>query len=472
MNAWDRRIASQIKLINPKAIAVLLLCLMGILLSWGISQGTLHLTVILAGVSVLLSLFLVLSRAYLYILIYFALTSLFLRVHPFFFAIEWYLPGGIVVNYFGVLNGLMTVFFIVYTIQKKRNWLKYPLGSLLLGLWALAMVNLVLSGLLGLPSVNQGITRLTFLGNWISVYFLLFDSVRTRRNAIQVVVVYLITLAVLAVSVLYASIVGNVQIAETQFVRAYGLGHGPTGVGELLALASVVCVSWLLIKGMYRKLYVSGLLFLFLVALQLTLSRAPIIALIFALLFILCKQRTKGSAVIALISICSAIYMVFMNPRIDALSVSSGQVDRLIYVNFFARLDAWDRFLIRMTPSSLITGNGIGSTDLVLHASHNDYVRFLYELGLPGLLLSVAFLVIIYKSASRVYTKAEDTFVRFTALASMGITLIISFLKFSGDVFFNGAIYGLVFFGALALSSQSWEKLEREEVPWEREGFK
>jgi len=336
------------------------------------------------------------------------------------------------VNPLGLLNGLLPLATGFLLLQKRPNLTRYPAGVFLIALLSWATISLGVGGYK--PDKLRDFTTLL---NMVAAYFVLNCAFERLQSLRKITIYIAVTLVVFNFGVIFGVITGSGMIDATfknQVVfRSTGFAKEAQGTGELLALAAGVSFAFIIGPKKMRKLW---LLFCFLIAgLLLTQSRTAMIALTVSCGFLLWRHKKLSPLYISLVFLL-VLFLALCNKRLDIINVVSGEVDKDIYVNFFARVDYWKLLIDDMSLKTIALGHGIRASFQKLGSgAHNEYVAYLYDFGIVGLGLLVATLVSVFKYVSNLYNNPLDKLSQNWALAAMGAVISASICKFAGTPF-------------------------------------
>lgn len=259
----------------------------------------------------------------------------------------------------------------------------------------------------------------------LSFVFVMCNAIKNKEDLNIIITVMVFSAFVVSLYGLYQYIVGvEVESAWLDVknnpgirTRVYSVFYNPNILAEYLIMTIPLCISlfWFS-KKIYKKIIFFGMSLVMILSLAFTLSRGGWIGFAFsALVFILLIEKRL---LLTLIPI--SIGGIFLLPQTilnRILSIGNLQDSSNAY-----RIKMWEITgdIIRDNP---IAGVGFGHlpfkqtyetyirTMPIFH-SHNTYLQTAAETGIPGLLVFLFFLFIIFKYAIINLVKSEDNYIR------------------------------------------------------------
>jgi len=341
--------------------------------------------------------------------------------------------GGLTINPFGLLNGLLPLFYMSTCVARGSLPQRAPMRGVLLLLAMWATLSLLLGGL-----SPRGIRQWVTLLNWAAAYLIFCEpslrSLKPRRIA-----TYMAIVAVMfALTVLWSAWSGrgipdaSQQIAygsETIY-RASGFTTQPEGAGEVLAIFAVGCLAFM-VRPREQKILV-GIFVLLVAGIWFTHARTATLGLFAAALVVLWTSD-RFNWISGLLALCAGLLLIVSNPRFDWSSALSGDFNRVVYSNAFWRMDAWKELLGQMSVRNYFFGNGIGSAWETLGGSpHNEYVAYLYDMGVVGVGFLMAMICGSIRYAAKIYRRGQGSLERGWGLACVGVVVADSIFKMVG----------------------------------------
>jgi O-antigen ligase len=261
----------------------------------------------------------------------------------------------------------------------------------------------------------------------------------------------------------------------------YGVGAGELDykaeVDSTTLLMYLACLATPLVferkwKGSVLAIVISASSVILLLASE---SRAPLLAFLAAGLVMLSKSKMKlkyGS--LLLLAVCAAqlsprVYSRFGGPLLEA-PTKFWKND--ISVNATQRMATWVMLVHELADAkTLVIGRGFGFVDnylvnvldappnLYARVVHNDFLRLLLDLGLTGAILLVGQLILLYRTGSRLFSRARDSLAR-----SLGVSLcamVTGFAIVAATVnMYTTAQYAVFWiFTGLILAATKWTPL-------------
>lgn len=144
------------------------------------------------------------------------------------------------------------------------------------------------------------------------------------------------------------------------------------------------------------------------------------------------EKRNHAPLIISAAIVLGSIALVASSPVLDGLGVTSFEDGDL------SRLGVW-RTSTSMAETHLITGTGLGTftetyrlyesdanlTSRYINNAHNDYLQIVIELGVPGILVPGAMLVLFFICFARTWMGREDEEFRFRRASAVAVLIPI-----------------------------------------------
>lgn len=293
--------------------------------------------------------------------------------------------------------------------------------------------------------VISTITSITFIGSLrdlalhlggLSFVFVMVNSIKTKNafNAIVTVLVFSATLV--ALYGLYQYVVGveidaawlDVENNPDVRVRVYSVFHNPNILAEYLIMIIPLSVGlfWHT-KKISKKVIFLGTTLIMVLAMLMTLSRGSWVGFAFsALVFIVLLERRLLLSVVP-ISL-AGLYFLPQSILNRIMSIGNFADSSIAY-----RFTMWDitMDIIRDYP---IAGVGFGHLPfkqifetyirtMPIYHSHNTFLQTTVEMGIPGLIVFLFLLFILFKYGILNLVKSEDRYIRIlsaSAISSLG----------------------------------------------------
>jgi hypothetical protein len=348
------------------------------------------------------------------------------------------------VNLAGLAWVVNVVLFLAYTIYHRVNWwseAEYRPYLLLLGL---ALAN-VLRGNNG----DVGIRNWIHLAAPLCLALVLFRSITDAEKAHQttrhLLGIFTVSMAVGGFQLLTGS--GSYDVAADSFRLSGTFGEN----GEVtFAVILLYLICWSAPIGMLvRGRWWTGIMAAAGVGLLLaSQSRTPLLALLAVTVLMLRQMRVRARVWLVLLVLAAAcqfvprVYSRFGGPLFSASAALEKTPD--VYANLIQRTETWRMLSTEFLDwRTLLVGRGFGRVDYFLQqelenpfglytrAAHNEHLRLLVDLGIGGIGLLAAQLVVIWRAGSRLARQASDRFsqalgVSLPALAVSYATLAVT----------------------------------------------
>lgn len=345
-----------------------------------------------------------------------------------------------------LLDPLIALFFIFLMGVKVlilRNNLQGSLRHISLS-WLFVMLAFVSALVVGFQGSGVGIKMFARILFPVLVFALVVVEYRNEPRPGKIIDLYLVLGAVISV-VVFALSRSN-----------YSVIHWSAGVDRLSGLGSVadhaylmglLCIlSYVRFRTSKNKLRYLALFAVFAAQLLMTVTRGAIgatfVAIICIELFGSRQQVTQKIAMIGimgLVMVAATILYKPLNERIFAThykdSSQSASTSQMLSKSFerSGRSDLWKYVFDRIfSDFHLATGYGVGRADIDIGEAlggmpHNEYLRILYELGLPGMLLFLACLMQLWVLARRIVKHVDPADLSPVVQCCVGIVVFYCF---------------------------------------------
>jgi len=295
----------------------------------------------------------------------------------------------------------------------------------------------------------------------ISMYLLLYNSIKTRGDANKLLYAIVIASIIPMIYGYYQFIEHVASAHETRIESLFGMYNA---YGEFLSVT--FCATLMLLLQPQKQ---SHRTFLICIIASLLLS------------MILSKNRGQWIALLIGLSFSYLFYMgkikikwVIISGALIAIIFSGVIINRFAELNekkqwggskntFESRLSNW-KDCLQLVPRHPIVGYGIGTAKLLKmnrgsgSVPHNDYVRLALETGVPSLLCYVAFLLGILFANLKLALDKTNWFVNYPMLVLIVYWMIHSIVQ---NMIYNVIVFTM-FMATLALSTK-WSRLDLEE---------
>lgn len=268
----------------------------------------------------------------------------------------------------------------------------------------------------------------------VALYLLVYNSVQTESDAKKI-------LYALVLTAIIPMLFGYYQFFTSAGGR--GLMGAAIRVNSFLCMANAygeflcicLCATLMLLfqeKERYKRMFLLCTMCSIIVSSILALNRGSWIAMTAGLLLAYPGYRTKLKArwfVLAGMLICILFSGIIVQRFLELEETTSWGASRN---TFKGRVQFW-KAIITLIPIHPLTGFGIGTAKLVTDkfyklncVPHNDYLRLVLEIGLPGAFLYVTFLSRELFASVRLIFDKENWFINYPMLACLIYWIILS----------------------------------------------
>ena len=335
----------------------------------------------------------------------------------------------------------LTLFLLERCLAWEWKWIKTPLDKPIIALLILILLSMVFS-FHKQPSIRCVILFL----NYLVIFYLLINTVRTRSQCRQLIYVILSVAVFLAVFGLFKNFGANpfpwwdyVDLNYgDRLMSTFGCPNHLAGYMEM----SLPLLLSLFLLGVRPgiALILGYLALLLLVALMLSLSRGGWISTLLSLAFMAVALlssrhfvRKKLLLVVIAGSLGLAIIALVSTPVVERVKTAMEKEEE---ASFYSRVVAW-RGVVEMISDHPMVGIGPGAFKTVFTQyqppglsarftmAHNDYLHFISETGLPLIPIMIWMIIALYRKGFK-KLKNPSRLVRATTLGAVtGITAIL-----------------------------------------------
>ncbi len=311
------------------------------------------------------------------------------------------------------------------------------------------------------------------LSTWISEYFfpillflLLINSVRTQKQ-ILILLYSLIYLSIFTVFFEFYFTLGAQQQLDIEALHAINLFWAGRGALVLLAIPLNIC----LIRTVSKKMRIPILLSLVFLIIFLILDNTRTAILAFFVSIVVFVNSRKYGSVIVVMALAAVIFwnyginLIFERFKVfeftaQGLSMKTwspmryeGLIAAIGMIKEFPLLGIgpgmWDEYFYRYgAPIIYATG------PVYITAAHNGYLDYAAQMGLPGLILWLSFLFLIFKTCIKIIKNTKLILKRNIALGCLGSLIALCVGSFGGAFQFstNGNLsVGIIMLGIVSI---------------------
>lgn len=302
------------------------------------------------------------------------------------------------------------------------------------------------------------ITSTTFLGSIrdlalhlgdLSILFVLVNWIKDKNGLYVIITILIVTASLISLYGIYQYLVG-VELDETWIdmgtnpdisVRVYSIFDNPNILAEYLVMILPLSISMFIYSRMLnKKIIFFGASLVMLITLILTSSRGGWLGFAFSCtIFILLFKR---GFLLGLIPIGILGYFILPDPIINRIM----SIGNLRDTSNAYRLNMW-LITLEIIRDNWMAGVGFGhlpyketfenySDTIVTYHSHNTYLQTLAEMGVPGLLVLLLFLLVLFKYGIKYLIKQDD---RYIVLMATGALSSLAGIMVHG--FFENILY-------------------------------
>ena len=364
-----------------------------------------------------------------------------------------------------ILALTITIYGIFYILVKKINILKIPISRpyLLFLVIALATISISPNKVLSVREWSR------FLSIYI-LYILIADMAKDEKDIKRII-------QAIFISSVVPLIVGSYQIFKAggryswtaDVTQIKSMFVTPNGYAAYLALlSSILIVFTLYSRSKWRStwfLLVGGVM---LINLLFTYVRAPIVGLLVAILIIGALKNKKIWIVFPFLAILIYFYPTLLGRFNLLLNRSTYEAGSLMW-----RFRHWQGTIGSIVSSPLV-GHGPATFSIYAGLSvgqaeeaHNDFLRFLVEYGVFGLIAIIWMITILFKEGLEVFKKASSSFYQMMALSFIAVLTTHTVMSAASNSSFRpGTSWYLFSLGAVVHRILSIERSKKN--PYER----
>lgn len=217
--------------------------------------------------------------------------------------------------------------------------------------------------------------------------------------------------------------------------RFIGIFQGPNQLAWMLAISICLTLPLVIYGSTILRAFFLFALAVELVALLFTFSRTGWISTAIGM-FLIVLRSGKKKLLIPLIGCYLAFF--FMSSFVelafgDFMSLRTLEMSNVAFGTFQGRMEIWENLVSQITPESFFSGHGTGSARLETRLlftgydpghPHSDWVELLFDYGLAGAGLYLAWLILIFRRSSYLLKVTNNWQDKSLALASMGAVAV------------------------------------------------
>lgn len=283
------------------------------------------------------------------------------------------------------------------------------------------------------------------------LFFITFNTIKTKKEAWQVVLVICLSIAFMDNYVLR-------QLSAFQSLDSRAKIHGTfvyLGPNEVAAFYNQITIVLMgicfFLRKSWSKILLTILIVMNLFCVVFLFSRAAYVAITVGMFFLFATKKKILLIPLLLTFICwQTVLPERVKERIEMTTDDYGELDK----SSAGRLDVWKESL-DLFMENPITGVGYGvfrSLGFRLGDTHNVYVKILVEQGLVGMFIFLLLLFTLFKQGIRLYLNGDDPPSRGLGLGFAIAIIVLAINNFFGDrwTYIEVSCYMWIFAGLVA----------------------
>jgi len=354
----------------------------------------------------------------------------------------------------------VTAFLLKGNMTLDWKWINTPLDKPIIFLLVLLILSTVFS-----VHKYTSIWSLVLLLNYLTIYYLVIHTIRTRNQFRQLIYIIIGIATFLSIFGIFKWIGANPFPWWDYSDLKYSTDLLSSTYGNHNHLAGYLEMSIPLILGLFltdfrggKLIFMIFLVFIMLTALILSLSRGgwigSLVGLAFMAVALLADRHFRKKKLIAALTcgfLAVALLVLSTTPVVERIRTFEQKAE---IPSLSGRLSVWNGVVDMILDHPLLgAGPGTFSTAFTQYQppgilyrnfmAHNDYLHFTSELGLPIFAIIVWMIIALYKKGFQ-KLKNPSRFVRgFTIGAMSGITAILihSFVDFNLHIPANALLF-------------------------------
>lgn len=354
-------------------------------------------------------------------------------------------------NKFIILGLLLIVLFLLWI---KNNKL-VVFGKLMLiisfAILIFYFIYSLIEGTTTIPPIHDFIFGLFFS---IMIYLILTNFVNRENsykfsNLIQILII---------VSTVLSSIVGIFQMLPSmgkEMAELPGLFYVKNHFGIFTSMGFALSVTRLFLTTSFKRIIWLMISFILLIGVVLSMSRAAWLSSILILFYLAIYFNKKHLLILPALILIGILY-IFWERIFDAAylgDISTGRF--LLWATFISHLFNYGNLFLglgvgytfKFNPMELVGFVGFQAADNPYIYVHNDFLYFLLETGIIGLLLFVLFYIVIFQDISKFLKNEKNNYKGIKIVLSVICSLIPIIMMHLTDTFLfaSGLLHYLFF---------------------------
>lgn len=330
------------------------------------------------------------------------------------------------------IGGLLMLTMLIaglFYILINRNKITLPsLSSLYLIFLMLGIISIFIS-----PVKIESFKEWIIIVSLFALYVLVVNIFKTKTDmSVLITTIFLSAPFPLALG-FYQFFTNSGNLQTPGFNRIFGTFAHPNGYAFYLTILSVMSFVLTLQPGSsLRRLSLGGLCILASLSVFLTFTRAAWMGLIVAFLIVGGIKHRQLLIIVPLILIILLSLVPTTSARLTDTSESS---------SWGWRIKFWKQTYSAFA-NQLIVGNGVGSFPHLVYKKegkalypHNDYLKFVVEMGVPGLLVYLSIIFGLMKNSFCAYLRSSNSYNKSLYLGFISFVAAYLVMGISDNIF-------------------------------------
>lgn len=323
---------------------------------------------------------------------------------------------------------LLIVGGVLYLLAHRIEFLKIPLSKLLILFLLISMVNFPMA-----KEFSSGLMEFLRLFSAFILYLMVWTIFDTRSK-ISALIMVIVLSSLVPIGLGIFQILLNRGQFIFGYIRAYGTFVHPNPYAFFLII--ILALGLNLYSG--RSGWIGRISLLVLMAgaiccLLFTFTRSAWFGL-FLLFLVLIWYRERRFIWPFAVLMVAFFFLSPIRARFYDLSTSFNSITHRLYI--------WQAGLENL-PSCPVVGRGLASFAIMDphgQQAHNDYLRILFELGIPGLVVYLVLIIAVIWKLNAILRRRERSYMSSLACATLSIFVVFQIAGFMGNILFRPAL--------------------------------